>query len=90
MNTTETFSEVTNFCGRPCIKHSYPSRPSWKAYGQGRASIEIHVDTDGSLCVISQEIPEGLRGLKETHVSLPRKLAVALAKAINQWQPEQQ
>lgn len=61
---------------------NYPSRPSWRRTGEGRATIKVTINHQGGLDIRAGEWPEGLRGGKEVYVTVPPEEADKLLKAM--------
>jgi hypothetical protein len=68
-----------DYAGRPKFEWSYPKRPSWKAYGEGRATIKITKD-DGGLSITASEFPDTIKGGKEVMLNIPKQHLAKLIK----------
>ncbi len=83
MNKGNTHTEITELQGTVKLYHSYPSRPSWKSYGEGRAVVEISGNPKWpTIDIHGTEIPEGNKGTKEVYLSVPVGQVIALLEKI--------
>jgi hypothetical protein len=81
--------EESNKCNNAVVslETSYPHRPSWKDYGQGRAVVELNFHRpSGTISLRVQEIPESYKGTKEVFVSLHKDAVKALAEILKEVQ----
>lgn len=65
--------------------HSYPHRPSWKTYGEGRDRISLTLHKpSGTLSLNILECPDSCRGAKEVYVSMNKDAVAALAEMLKE------
>lgn len=83
-HSPEILTTGPNYADKPTFSWSYPKTPSWKAYGEGRAHIELTKEDDGSLSIKASEFPSGIRGGKEVFLDLPQNRVPALIKWLKQ------
>lgn len=84
MNTERIITELHDRGdGTVKLSHNYPSRPSWKNSGTGRAIVEVTGNPKWqSLDLHCTELPESNKGTKEVYVSVPLDQVIALLRKL--------
>lgn len=68
--------------GRTIVEHYEPGTCSWKRHQQCVKSVEMTLESDGSVSIRASETPKGPGVSKTAYVTLSPDKALAFARAI--------